>query len=344
MSSAMSETPPWPQGLGDVTTWRAAVDIGSVAAKLLLTDGTRRIRHSVDTMLGGMSLTATGEVRPEAISAEALARLECTLEEFRQLVEAQGATAIRAVATAAGRWASNAYTLTALVEQCLGTELEIIDGAGEARLAYLGALSDPRLVPAAGAAGGPRPVVTIDIGGGSTEFAMGTGLAPEYVYSIPIGGRSITAAYLWSDPPRPDELSAALSVIELHVDDVRRELPGLIASLETGVVLGLGAVTTVAAIEVGLADQDPNRGTGDGPLHGFELTREAVEDVFRTIATENRDDRAHNPGLPPSRVDEIVGAAAVLVETMRQLGLDQVVVSQRGLLDGVAAELATSQG
>jgi exopolyphosphatase/guanosine-5'-triphosphate,3'-diphosphate pyrophosphatase len=71
----------------------------------------------------------------------------------------------------------------------------------------------------------------------------------------------------------------------------------------------------------------------------MELSRQAVEEVFRTLATERRSDRAHNPGLPPARVDEIVGATVVLVEIMRRLGLEQVVVSQRGLLDGVVAEL-----
>ncbi len=122
---------------------------------------------------------------------------------------------------------------------------------------------------------------------------------------------------------------------------MRREAPDLLADLDSAVVVGLGAVVTLAAIEVGLADGDPNTGSGDGPLHGFVLTREAAEDVFRTIATESRADRRHNPGLPPTRVDEIVGAGAVLVETMRQLGLPRLVVSQRGLLDGLLAEAGT---
>jgi exopolyphosphatase/pppGpp-phosphohydrolase len=157
---------------------------------------------------------------------------------------------------------------------------------------------------------------------------------------MPIGGMLLTSAYLASDPPRPEELSAALSVVELHLDDARREAPELVAALGSATVLGLGAIATVAAIEVGLsADLMNGDGDGDGPLHAFELSRVAVEDVFRTIATESRQDRAHNPGLPLTRVDAIVGACVVLVETMRQLALDRVVVSQRGLLDGLAREL-----
>lgn len=320
-------------GLGG---WRAAVDIGSVAAKLLLTDGSRRIRHSVDTMLGGTGLSAIGEARAETMEPEALARLDEALSQFRELIAATvpGGSAglpLSVVATSPGRWAGNAALLGEAVKRHLRAELVVVDGVTEARLAFEGAATDPGLA----SAGSEAPLVTIDIGGGSTELASGTVGGARHLYSLPIGGRSVTAAYLRADPPRPEELSAALSVVELHVDDVRREVPGLVADLGSATVFGLGAVVTVAAIEVGLGDGDPNCGAGDGPLHGVELSRQAVEEVFRTLATERRADRVHNPGLPPTRVDEIVGATAVLVEIMRQLGLEKLVVSQRGLLDGL---------
>ena len=108
-------------------------------------------------------------------------------------------------------------------------------------------------------------------------------------------------------------------------------------------MIGLGGVTTIAAVEVGY-DGDPHAGPGDGPLHGAELTRPQVEEVFRTLATESRADRAYNPGLPPSRVDDIVGGCGLLVETMRQLDLERVVVCQRDLRDGVASEMLAAQG
>ncbi len=326
-------------------TWRAAVDIGSVTAKILLTDGTERVRLGVDTLLGGTRLAANGETTGETLAGPGLDRLNEALGRFRELVERHQPSSLQAVTTAPGRFAVNPEVLTEMVRRHLGVPLTVLDGATEARLAFAGAASDPALVGAGlpGAAGdavGPAPLklVTIDLGGGSTELAAGPpGAAATHVWSAPIGGRSITAAYLHSDPPRADELSAALSIIELHIDDVRREAPEIVADLGSAVVVGMGAVVTLAAIEVGLADGDPNTGSGDGPLHRFVLTREAAEDVFRTIATERAADRRHNPGLPPTRVDEIVGAGAVLVEMMRQLGLAQVVVSQRALLDGLLA-------
>lgn len=314
-------------------SWRAVIDLGSLSTSLLLTDGVERVRRSVDTFMGGATLSAAGEVEPAPISEQSLTLVGSTLEEYRSLAAERGAE-VAVVATSAARRATNRDELRALVGEKLGVEPIVIDGVEEARLGFLGA-SMGHSIPLEP----ETSLITIDLGGGSTEFGLGAASGWEQGWSLPMGGSLLSRAYLPSDPPRPEELSAALSVVELHVDDLHREMPALATALAIGEarVLGLGAVVTVAAVEVGLLDTDPLNGEGDGPLHGFELSHEAVEDVFRTIATESRADRAHNPGLPASRVDDSVGACAVLVEVMRQLGLDSIIVSQRGLADGIAA-------
>ena len=141
-----------------------------------------------------------------------------------------------------------------------------------------------------------------------------------------------TQAYIVTDPPEPEDLSAALSVVELHVIDAKRELVNLAEVAENGTVIGLGGtITTVAAVDLGLLEYDTDQ------INGYVLTREAVEDTFRALATESRDDRIHNPGLEPERVDVIVGGLCVLVETMRRLAISEIIVSEFDLLDGVAA-------
>jgi exopolyphosphatase/guanosine-5'-triphosphate,3'-diphosphate pyrophosphatase len=304
-----------------------------------------RQRRSVDTDIGGATLTVTGEVRQAPISNEALGRVEQALRSFEPLLASCGE--VSAVATAGVRWATNRDQLVTMVQRVLGVEPAIISPETEARLSYLGAVSDP-----ASLAGGAAPgaddagVVALDIGGGSCELATGTWHGHQASCSIPVGGSLLTRAYLHGDPPLAEELSAALSVVELHVEDVKRELPHLEAALGSATVVGLGAISTIAAIEVGYGGGDDRaeavvgNGSGDGPLHGFVLSREAAEDVFRTVATESRADRAHNPGLPRSRVDDIVGGCALLVEILRQLDIDRLVVSQRGLLDGVVREMS----
>ena len=119
--------------------------------------------------------------------------------------------------------------------------------------------------------------------------------------------------------------------MEDYLDDVRRAIPGI---AEARRLVGLaGTVTTVAAVEIGLAEYDTER------IHHFVLRREAVEDVFRTLATERRSDRIHNPGLEEARADVIVGGCIVLVAIMRHFDFDECLVSEDDILDGLAASL-----
>ena len=94
-----------------------------------------------------------------------------------------------------------------------------------------------------------------------------------------------------------------------------------------------GTVTTVAAVELGLASYDRDR------IHHFRLSRAAAEDVFRTLATEARADRVHNPGRAEARADVIVGGCCALVAVMRFFEVDELLVSEADILDGMARGL-----
>ena len=94
-----------------------------------------------------------------------------------------------------------------------------------------------------------------------------------------------------------------------------------------------GTVSTAAAVEIGLATYDRDQ------IHHFLLTREALEDVFRTLATEPRADRIHNPGLDIARADVIVGGLCVLVQLMRQFDLANCLVSESDILDGIVMSM-----
>ena len=186
---------------------------------------------------------------------------------------------------------------------------------------------------AAGVAPGSRLVV--DIGGGSTEFVVGDA-EPAGASSLDIGSASLTQAQLPSDPPRPEELSNAIAIVQDHVDDALRSLPDL-ATTAIPVVGTGGTVTTVAAVEIGLPVRsgDGTEDLVDESLHGFWLTRAAAEDVFRTLASEAERDRVHNPGLPRQRAEIIVGGCCILVGLLRRLGAPGLLVSLADLLDGL---------
>ncbi len=269
---------------------------------------------------------------PSRSAPDAFERLRTCLADYRSIIDDVGVSNTRVVATAVARNATNVADLSDLVRSCMGVELEVVSGEREAELAFAGAVGGLD----SAAVDDRAMVLVIDVGGGSTEFSLGSRRSGfERGFSADMGAAVLTDAYLASDPPAADELSAALSIVELHVDDVRREVPGLADALSSaGLVVGVGGtLSTMAAVELGLPEYDRQR------LHGFVLQRHAVEDVFRTLATESSEDRAFNPGLEADRVDLIVGGACVVVETMRQLDIAEIVVSESDLIDGLATEL-----
>src|SRR5690606_40054462 len=115
-------------------------------------------------------------------------------------------------------------------------------------LSFLGATGE--LDPARG------PFLVVDIGGGSTEFIVGT-TEVEGVMSVDVGCVRLTERYLEHDPPLPEELTACISVTDAYLEDVLREVP---AVAEARTLVGLaGTITTVAAVEIGLATYDRDR-------------------------------------------------------------------------------------
>ncbi len=307
----------------------AAIDCGTNSTRLLVAgpDGEPLERLMRITRLG------QGVDRTRSLDPAAIERTAAVLREFRRVMDGYGVAPlrIRVTATSAARDATNREHFFSAAEAIVGVRPELLDGREEARLSFVGATAS--LDPAAG------PFLVVDIGGGSTEFAVGpapgavgTGrFTPLGVLSVDVGCVRLTERFLHHDPPTAEELSQALSVVAGYLDDVGREVPAVEDAIQ---LVGLaGTVTTVAAVELGLASYDGEK------VHHFVLTRAAVEDVFRTLATENRAQRLGNPGLEEARADVIVAGCLVLVAVMRHFGFQECLVSEADILDGVAMSL-----
>jgi exopolyphosphatase/guanosine-5'-triphosphate,3'-diphosphate pyrophosphatase len=299
----------------------ASLDLGTNSTRVLVaspTDGRLDIldRRNTITRLG-QGVGASGRLVPEAVE-----RTLACLRGYREILDRHGVERVRVAATSASRDAANRDEFFDAVEALIGTRPELLSGDEEGRLSFRGATGE--LDPATG------PFLVVDIGGGSTEFIVGTDRV-EGVMSVDIGCVRLTEKFLQHDPPQPEELSACISLTDAYLDDVVREIP---AAAEARTLVGLaGTVTTVAAVEIGLETYDRDR------IHRFHLTREAAEDVFRTLATESRADRIHNPGLEEARADVIVAGCCVLVALFRHFGFDEMIVSEADILDGLALSL-----
>jgi exopolyphosphatase/guanosine-5'-triphosphate,3'-diphosphate pyrophosphatase len=294
----------------------AAIDCGTNSVRLLVAEADGA--GGFITLDRRMTITRLGQGvgQSKQLAPEAIERTLVALREYRAAMDALDVPAgrVRATATSAARDASNRDDFFGPAEAVVGAPMELLSGGEEGRLSYVGATAD--LDPAGG------PFLVVDIGGGSTEFSVADGSI-----SVDVGCVRLTELYLEHDPPHPEELHACISITTEHIKDVVRELP---AVAEAVTFVGLaGTVTTVAAVEQGLAEYDRDA------IHGFVLTHEAAEDVFRTLATESRADRVFNPGLEEARADVIVGGCCVLVTIFRQLGFESCLVSEADILDGL---------
>ena len=300
----------------------AAVDCGTNSTRLLVSrDGFETLeRRSIVTCLG-QGVDASGHLNGEAIG-----RTLAVLEDYRRIMDRCGVEAVRATATSAARDARNAGEFFDAAGAVLGVRPELLDGETEARLGFEGAT--------AGLDPGRGPFLVADIGGGSTEFGFGADRC-EGVLSADVGCVRLTEQFIGHDPPRPEELHACLSVTEAHLEDLLVAVPDV---RRTACFVGVaGTVTSAAAVELGLEPYDPER------IHHFELTRAAAEDVFRTLATEDRSQRIANPGLHPDRADVIVAGMCVLVKIMRFFSFESCLVSETDLLDGLVRTLVAGE-
>lgn len=294
-------------------TTLAAIDCGTNSTRLLISDGTTAVERLMTITRLGHQVDTTGRLDPAAIE-----RVTACLRDYRSVMDRVGVDSFRITATSAARDAANSDEFLSAAEAAVGQRPEVLSGDEEGRLSFLGATAEINA--------DDGPFLVFDIGGGSTEFAFGT---DEFVgaVSTDMGSVRFSEKYLEHDPPLPEELHACIAVAGDHLDDVDRDLP-IARSAKTAIGLA-GTVSSAAAVELGLAAYDRDA------LHHFKLTRAAAEDVFRTLATEAAEDRAHNPGLEAGRVDIIVGGMCILVKVMRYFDLGEIIVSESDILDGL---------
>lgn len=295
----------------------AAIDCGTNSTRLLVTDG-------ADLHDRRMRITRLGEGvdRTGHLSGAAIARTLDVLREYREAMDAHGVEAVRLTATSAARDAANREEFFGPAASIIGAAPSLLSGEEEGRLSFAGATL--------GLDAGSGLRLVADIGGGSTELVVGTDV-PHGVFSMDVGCVRLTERYLMHDPPRPEELADALVDVRDQLEEAIIAVPALRDATE---MIGLaGTVTTVAAVEQGLSTYDRDR------IHHFWLSREAAEDVYRTLATEPRADRLFNPGLEEARADVIVGGCIVLVAILRFFDLPGCLVSESDILDGLAQSL-----
>ncbi|TDE02001.1 Ppx/GppA phosphatase family protein [Jiangella asiatica] len=303
----------------------AAIDCGTNSIRLLVTDldPAARTQHDLDRRLEivrlGKDVDRTGR-----LAAEPLKRAFDTLRGYAAVIESLGAERVRMVATSATRDAANRDEFVTGVVDVLGVEPEVVSGAAEAGLSFDGAVRGlPGDLPA--------PNLVVDIGGGSTELALGSS-AVTAARSVDIGCVRLTERRFPTDPPPPAGVAAARADIEAALDDAAAVVP--IGDARTLVGLA-GSVTTVAAIHLGLERYDSTA------IHHRRIPADAVRAISDRLLAMPRAERAAIGSMHPGRVDVIAAGALVLRCVVDRAGVDEVLVSEHDILDGIAWSLVT---
>jgi exopolyphosphatase / guanosine-5'-triphosphate,3'-diphosphate pyrophosphatase len=291
-----------------VTVRVGAVDLGTNSTRLLVAD----VEDGAVREAGrGLEITRLGEgvdTRRKLLPV-AIARVRNVLSDYRRELERLGAERTLAVATSAVRDAENGEAFLGEIEWSYGFSTRLLSGEEEAALTHRGVASGRTL---------DAGTMIVDIGGGSTEL-----ITSERHTSLDVGCVRLT-----------ERLAEDADAAGAYVAGLLPDWP-----VEAGIGVA-GTVTSLAALDLGLVDYDPER------VHGHVLSAEAVDEQLRRLASLPLEERRRLPGLEPERAPVIVAGAAILREIMRRYGLSSIEASEHDLLHGVAlaaAELPESE-
>lgn len=308
-----------------------AIDIGTNSVLLLVAAASG---EALVPVVERATITRLGEGvdRSRRLDPVAVERtLDCLAEYGREL-RALGVERVAAVGTSAMRDAEGADAFRARACAAIGVEPRVIAGEEEARLTFHGGLSGLALDPS-------REVVLFDVGGGSTEFIRGSlarGISRGL--SVDVGSVRLTERVRPSDPPSVadrDRLKATIAEL-LSTADVP-SFGAADAATPLSFVGVAGTVTTLLAVSRAIEPYSSSA------VHGARLPLSELDAVVERLASLTLSERSRLPGLSPKRADVIVAGGLLCCALLRRLGAAELVVSDRGVRWGLAAELNSAR-
>jgi exopolyphosphatase/guanosine-5'-triphosphate,3'-diphosphate pyrophosphatase len=306
----------------------AGIDIGTNTLRLLVAETAPDSFHEI---YADRKVTRLGQDldRRGMLTREAEERSLKVLGDFAEKIRRHAALHTAAIGTSALRSASNAAPFLEEVKKKTGLDIRVITGEEEARLTLVG------VVQALKGFGWLKSDVlesalVMDIGGGSTEIIVTHPAEGPLMASLPLGAVYLTDRYLKNDPPT----AAEIALLRRAVKDILEQRKGVMKPATGKVFVGTaGTITTLAAMDLELAEYDPVK------INGHILTRHAVNAMVRTLSASTLKERRSIPGLEAGREDIILAGAVVTQEVMERFGFKSMLVSDWGLREGIVLDL-----
>ena len=304
----------------------ATIDIGTNSTHLLIAKIERKL-NTFSIELAEKSTTRLGERDPQTgeLTSLAMNRAFSTLKRFKDLSESYKVESLIIAATSAVREAPNGKIFIAEIKKKIGLDVELISGAEEARLIYLGVLSGMQF--------GNKPHLVLDIGGGSTELILADSSEARALTSTKIGAVRLQREFIKKDPiSSQNELflrSFIRGSMESAIDKVSKrieagEIPVLVAT--SGTAMAIGSL---------LSNKENHM---QSKLQGYKITKNNLDIIVSQLIKMTPSERSQLSSLSERRSEIIVPGALILQTIMNMVDVNEIILSERALREGLVVD------
>ncbi len=297
------------------------IDVGTNAVRLLVVRINLNFSYTIISQEKEVVRLGEDEFNDNLLKPEAMNRAIFVCGKFVSLAKTYGATKIVAVGTSAIREADNKSAFLERLFKETGLTVQVISGEEEARLIYMGVLSGIDI--------GEEKALFIDLGGGSTEIAIGDQYQLYCTYSLRVGAIRLTTQFIgegWTEKI-PDSLYKKMkNYVQRSARSVKADVQECGSRIAWG---SSGTIINLAEISNKLFKKNSI---------GLVLNRKNLKRLASTLCSLPLEGRRKLPGINPYRADIIVAGAAIVEALMEEFGLEEIHVSHKELRDGLLAD------
>lgn len=311
----------------------ASIDVGTNSTRLLIAgcDKKPSSTYKLTTLAREMEITRIGKNlgKTGLISKHSAEETIEVLASYLKKIKGEGVESFRVIGTSALRKAKNTTWFKKLVNEKLGINVEVITGIEEARLSFYGALRGMDILSQTDL----KNILVIDIGGGSTEFILGSNEDKIIlVQSIDLGCVNLTERFIKNSAGKPgnQELIELNEFISTRLIDLVNKIKKRGFSILVGLA---GTISTLAAVDLELIAYSKNK------IHHHILSEQKIRQIYGLFCSVNLEERKKIAGLDPKRADIIISGTAILLQIMNMLDVEKLLVSEDDILDGIVYSL-----
>jgi exopolyphosphatase/guanosine-5'-triphosphate,3'-diphosphate pyrophosphatase len=299
--------------------YTASIDIGTNSVLLLIVEQTElglQVHEEVQRLprLGAM-VDSNGVLARQSID-----RVLEVLTEYAEIIQTYGDGVLkktRVTATSAVRDAANKNEFLSLVKEIVGFEIQILSGEEEAKYTYLGAISQTKVES--------NSILVVDIGGGSTELAMGDSSQWIRGISVDMGCVRFNERYLVHNPPYQEEIGECRRSIEALLESTKLRFPP-----NTQVVTVSGTATSLAAIDQQLFPYQLSR------INNYRLNTDKLAKSIEIFSLHTYEQLIElHPEVMQGRADVFLAGLLILEGVLRFASVEEFIVSSGGIRHGI---------